>query len=313
MTPSKDVIVHQRHHALRKLFVDNADAQRVSRAIEEAVGEYRVASADSIRYEARGIAILGKSGAGKTHTVLHGLSELDLFETQPGDAPRPFLIAQMSARSTLRAVCSDILAGFGWEASARDSAPTIWRKVEGYMQQLDTFILVLDEIQHVRSAGREDREALTSFLKSLVLPRPRAIIPIVVGMPAFSEVLHSDDQLRRRFRQVIMRKMDPAIDQGLAIMTLDQYAQNAKIDLARTVRTREFAARLLHAACYAFGEMCAYCRSAIKVAMVHQHDALGIEHFQELYRLNTDCLPALNPFIADDFLSIQIGEEPLDP
>lgn len=312
MTSSDRINAHRRHHELRKLFVENGDANRVSFAIGEAIGEYKIACADDLKFEARGVAVLGKSGAGKSESVAHALSELGYHETQPGDGPRPFVVVRLSAKSTLRAVCSDTLAAFGWEANARDSAPTIWRKVEGYMRQLNTFILVLDEIQHVRSAGREDREALTSFLKSLVLPRPTAIIPVVVGMPTFSEVLQSDDQLRRRFAQVVIRKLDPSVDLSKAIKTLDQYARNAEMELASSVKTREFAARLLHTSCYAFGEMCVYCRSAIKVAMVKNDSTLSIEHFQELYRLNTDCLADLNPFLVDDFRNIQIGEEPIE-
>lgn len=305
-----EVSIHHRHHELRKLFIKNADAKRVLQAIEDVVAEYQVARADNAKLEARGVAVLGKSGAGKSRSVEFALSQLGLVETQRGDAPRPFLVVELGAKSTLRAVCADTLTELGWDFSVRDSAQTIWRKVEDYMQQLDTFILVLEEIQHMKSTGREDREALTSFLKSLVLPRPRAIIPIVVGLPTFSEVLHSDDQLRRRFSQVHMRKLDPTIDLSTAIKSLNTLAQNANIGIADTAMTREFAARLMHSTCYAFGEMCVYCRSAIKVAMDQKDNVVGIEHFQELYRAKTDCLPALNPFIADDFLNIQIGEEP---
>lgn len=304
MNKHADHNIHARHHALRKLFVNNPDAKRVSHAIAEVVGEYQAAQEDGGRFESRGVAVLGKSGAGKSASVENALSELGLYETKPGDASRPFLIVELSAKASLRAVGADTLTEFGWEALSRDNAQTIWKKAMGYMRDLETFILVLDEIQHVRSAGKDDRESLTSFLKTLVLPRPKAIIPIVVGMSTFTEVLHSDDQLRRRYTQVNLRNLDPAIDLNKAIKSLNQYAIAAEIGLGSCVRTTEFAARLLHASRYSFGEMCAYCRAGIKQAMSDDSTEVRTEHFQDAYRLKTDCLPALNPFIATDFPNI---------
>jgi hypothetical protein len=131
-------------------------------------------------------------------------------------------------------------------------------------------------------------------------------------MSSFHEVLISDDQLRRRYKRVHMQPLDPAIDPKRAIQTLARYVSAAEMTMEKSVESREFAARLIHTSGYAFGELCVYCRAGIKMAMFESSQSVGIEHFAAAYRHKTDCLPAVNPFIAVDFRNIQISEPPID-
>lgn len=305
---SFNIRVHRHHHGLRKLFVDNSDAERVFRAIDDVVGEYQAAQESGGKFEARGVAVLGKSGAGKTLSVEHALSNLGLNETEIGDGSRPILIIELGAKATLKGVYSDICSEYGWDAGPRDTAQQIWTGIRGYIRDLKTFVIVLDEIQHVRSASATDRADLQNFLKSLVQPRQSVIVPILIGMPSFQDVLVSDRQLFRRYRQVHMRNLDPAIDLSVAIRTLNEIVDEAGLKMAPCVTSREFAARLLHTCGYTFGEMCAYCRAGLKQAMFDNSAEVRIEHFEEAYRFNTDCLPAVNPFVAVDFQNIQISD-----
>lgn len=301
--------VYQRHQMLRQMFIENPDAERIFCAISDVVGEYLAAADSGNKMEVRGVAVLGPSGTGKTESVLDALRRLGLVETVVGDSPRPFVMVRLGAKASLRGLCADTLLEYGWPPNQRDTAQIIWTKVNGYIRDLQTYILVLDEIQHVRSAGAVDRADLRDFLKSMVQPGQNIVIPLVVGTAEFLEVLNSDDQLLRRFRQVHMRTLDPAIDLEVAVRTLNQYAMAADLALAKSVRSRKCAARLLHAAKYAFGEMCAYCCAGIKQAMLESSAELSIQHFEDAYRLRTDCVPALNPFVAADFQNIQIGEQ----
>lgn len=297
-----------RHQNLKRLFFDNDNAHRVYAALQESVADVVAAQKAGIMSEARGIAVLGRSGAGKTASVLHALSELGFDRTGVGDAERPFLVVRLSANATLRAVCADCLLEIGWRAKKHDSAQSVWADVRHYMKELKTFILVLDEIQHVRSAGQSDKAALRDFLKSLVQPSQNVIIPVVVGMRDFREVLVSDDQLRRRFDQVIMRDLEPKVDLAKPIKTLSLYAEKCELELGASVLTRDFAARLMHASNYAFGEMCALCLASLKRTMVGGQRNIEIDHFAEAYRRRSDCVPALNPFLAAQFQNIQMSD-----
>lgn len=304
--------IHLRVQELRTLFIDHEDARKVSQIVGDIVGEFLASQQFNARVDTRGLVVLGKSGTGKTESVIHALSKLGLKETKAGDNPRPFLVVQLSADATLRRVCSDTLREYGWPAKARDNAQQIWSSVRDYVARLQTVVLVLDEIQHVRSAGPTERAALRDFLKSLVQPRQIRIVPIVVGMPEFEHVLNSDVQLRRRFDLVHMRSLDPAIDRERAIRTLNQYASHTGLNLSKSVTSRDFAARLLHASNYAFGEMCAVCLRGVKRALIDNGIDIEIAHFEEAHRLRYDCVPGVNPFIAADFHNIQIGDTNAD-
>ncbi len=304
--------LHIRLQRLKSLFIDHDDARKVSRRVADIVGDFLAAQQLDLTAEVRGLAVLGNSGTGKTASVLEALSQIGMRRTRVGDNPRPFLAVQLSADATLRRVCSDILLEYGWAPKTRDNTQRIWADIGTYVARLQTIVLVLDEIQHVRSAGSHDRAALRDFLKSLVQPRETQVIPIVVGMPEFEEVFNSDIQLRRRFDLVHMRTLDPATDLKLAIQTLDSLVNAAGLSLTTSVTSPEFASRLLHASEYAFGEMCAVNLRGIKRAIQGESSNVDIGHFAEAHRSRYDCVPARNPFVAANFQDIKIGDPNAD-
>lgn len=178
------------------------------------------------------------------------------------------------------------------------------------MHRLQTAILVLDEIQHVRSAGPNDRAALRDFLKSLVQPRQIQLVPVIIGMPEFEEVLTSDIQLRRRYDVAHMRSLEPSLDLGRVRECLKTYCKAAGLRGQRELVQAEFGHRLLCAAQHAFGEMCAIIFRGIKQALTEGAPVLQISHFAEAHRLRYDCVPALNPFLSDNYLAIGKASAP---
>lgn len=286
--------------ALRRIFIEHEDAARIAALVADAVGDFAAAREAGLIQDARGVAILGASGTGKTESVLRALSLLGLQETKPGDETRPFLVVQLSADASLRRVCADILQEFGWPPGSSEKAQRIWSTAVQYMHRLDTSILVLDEIQHVRVAGQNDRAALRDFLKSLVQPRQVQLVPIIIGMPDFEEVLASDIQLRRRYDVVHMRQLEPSVDLARVRTCLKTYCQAANLRGHRALVQADFGHRLMVAAQHAFGEMCGFIVQTIKLAREEGATVLQVRHFAEAYRRHYDCVPALNPFLSDD-------------
>lgn len=305
--------VRRLHQDLKTVFFENENFTRVHSIIEENIIDALAAREAGEIIETRGVAVLGCSGAGKTASVLQSLSELGFDRTKVGDSERPYLLVRLSANASLKGVSADCLAEIGWRARMQDSARSIWQEVTHYMRELNTFILVLDEIQHVRTTGANDRAALRDFLKSLVQPNQNMIIPIVVGMEEFREVLISDEQLRRRYDQVQVRALTPVKDLKETIQTLDRYASKAGLSLDSSVMSRDFAERLVHASNCAFGEMCSICIAGIRRALLGGSPTIELSHFQEAYNRRADCIPALNPFIATDFQNIKPTDQTIDP
>ncbi len=306
--------LYVRHHKLRGLFIEHPDAQLIFDEVDDLLAEYRVAQDFGDILETGGLVILGHSGTGKTDGTKFALSQSGLDLTVVGDNPRPVIIVKLSADATLKGLYLDVLRAFGWtKPSKGESAQSLWVHIANYIRDLKTVVIVLDEIQHVRAAGPSDRAKLQDFLKSLVQQSDNAIIPILVGMPSFQEVLVSDTQFRRRYKQIHMRRLNPAIDQRTAIRTLARFVTAADLSMDKTVKSRDFAARLLHASNYAFGHLCVFCRTATKKALLSRSHEVTIAHFEVAYRSATGCPPAVNPFVALDFQSIPIGDDPIDP
>jgi len=287
-------------------FLESPDSKRIRAQISKAYDEFCLAVKAGRRFEAKGIAILGPTGTGKTEGTMQALESLGMVETIPGDTERPLLKLDLGARATLKSLSSDILEELGWPEMPRSSGQSNWRSSRNYMAELNTKILVLDEIQHVRSTGKQDREDLQDFLKSMVKPSRGRIMPILIGLPVFNEILESDGQLDRRYSKIRMRSLDPAIDLARTIKTLKKICDRAAIELAPSVKTQEFAARLMHAGMYGFGSTCVWSQRGVATALDANASELTNQHFQNVYQQEEDCVPALNPFITDDFETIKI-------
>ena len=289
---------------LKRIWFDRRDSFRIKNRLSEAYAEFQHALSSKTRFEAPGLAILGKSGSGKTNSVVHALTCLNLEATMPGDPARPFVECGLSARATMRDLSEDILRTYGW-GGATGTAKSLWHKACQYMESLNTQVLILDEIQHVRAAGTQDRKDLQAFLKSIVQPGGPRFIPVLVGMPEFEEVLNSDTQLDRRYIKVKMRSLEPSADLAVGMQILERYCSEIGLAMNDSVASTEFAARLMHAGMYSFGTVSVWCRAGIFQAVSTGARELAIEHFQEAYRSREDCIPALNPFIAADFQNIK--------
>ncbi|WP_424988822.1 ATP-binding protein [Microbulbifer sp. S227A] len=214
--------------------------------------EFDYALKSGSRFDAPALAVLGKSGSGKTAGVIHALLCLGLEETNIGDPYRPFLECALGGKASLRDLAQAVVQEYGW-TGATGSAKTLWSKACNYMAELETRILILDEIQHVRAAGPQDRKDLQAYLKSIVQPGGHRFMPILVGMPEFEEVLNSDTQLDRRYIKIKMRSLDPSVDLAVGMQILETFCQTAEITMHDSVMTEDFASRLMHAGMYSFG------------------------------------------------------------
>jgi hypothetical protein len=210
----------------------------------------------------------------------------------------------LSARATLRDLSEEILRSFGWEG-ATGTAKSLWHKACNYMDALDTKVLILDEIQHVRAAGPQDRKDLQAFLKTIVQPGGPRFMPILVGMPEFEDVLNSDTQLDRRYIKLKMRSLEPTADLAVGMQILERYCSEINLAMHSSVASKDFAARLMHAGLYSFGIVSVWCRRGIFEAISTGATELEIQHFQAAYQSREDCIPALNPFIAVDYQNIK--------
>lgn len=289
---------------LEEIWFDRRDSARIKSAIVDAYAEFEYSLKSGSRFDAPALAVLGKSGSGKTASVIRALVDLGLSETEPGDPHRPFLECALGGKASLRDLAQTVVQEYGWTGST-GSAKTLWSKACDYMAELETRVLIFDEIQHVRAAGPQDRKDLQAYLKSIVQPGGHRFMPILVGMPEFEEVLNSDTQLDRRYIKIKMRSLDPSVDLAVGMQILETYCKTVDIDMHDSITTEDFAGRLMHAGMYSFGIVAIWCRRGLIKAISAGSNKLHIEHFQDAYFAREDCVPALNPFIAINFQGIK--------
>ncbi|WP_341486081.1 TniB family NTP-binding protein [Thioclava sp. GXIMD4215] len=296
----------------RDIFIDHSDAQRIARQIEASLRAFRAGKELGHAADVRGVVILGRSGTGKTASVHRALASLGLPASKVGAYPRAQIYVSLRDDVTLRKLRGLISLEYGWTPKARDSAEDIWQYVVEYIERLSTEIIVLDEIQHVRAAGEKDRQSMRDALKSLVQPQRGQVLPVLIGTPAFAELLNSDQQFRRRFNVVHMTDLDPAVDASRAIRIVARYCEEVGIGMDKSVTSRDFARRLLHASYYALRELCEISLQAVKAALVAGNERLELAHFQTTHSERFDCLPEMNPFVAQDYLAIptDLGDGP---
>ncbi|WP_282092940.1 hypothetical protein [Epibacterium ulvae] len=73
--------------SLKSTFFENADTAKIKTAVRDVVSEFNEIRASEHISEARGLAVVGPSGAGKTESVLWALRQLGFEETIVGDTP----------------------------------------------------------------------------------------------------------------------------------------------------------------------------------------------------------------------------------
>lgn len=292
---------------LAKIYIQHPNYTGVYEAMRKALGRFLAARKAGRTVEAFGVVVLGRSGLGKTAAVDHALDALGLSRTEIGDAERPVASVRIEGPATLRGLVVDIHSAYSEAAPRRrESAKDIWGRVLHLMRELGTFVLVLDEIQHVRSASDTEKIGIADILKSRLQDRTWPIVLILIGTPDFADVLANDRQLSRRLLKVHMADLTPSNDLKRTIRTLDRYAADAGLEMAPCVTTPDFAHRLLHAADYGLGELCGLCLAAIECLFEAGDEEIAIGHFEEAFRQANDCPSESNPFIAVDFEAINV-------
>lgn len=140
LTLRTDDVDHKIQALRRDIFIDHTDAQRTARRIESSLREFLAAKELGYPSDARGVVILGRSGTGKTKSVLHALETLGLKRTAVGHSPRGHVFVPLRDDVTLRKLRMLISLEYGWTPKSRDSAEDIWQYVADYIERLETLV-----------------------------------------------------------------------------------------------------------------------------------------------------------------------------
>lgn len=151
-----------------------------------------------------GLMIVGESGVGKSTAIR-------LFQKQycvPATDTHSYqtIVSVITPESaTIKSLTSALLRELGCHTPDKGTAPAMKSRAVTLMKNLQTKMIIFDEIQHLteRNAQRRTQDVI-NFVKTLMLQTHCPVV--LVGMPDARELLNMDPQLQRRFSKSVELK-----------------------------------------------------------------------------------------------------------
>lgn len=258
-----------------------------------------------------GLLVKAPSGAGKTrmlsrflkaHPRIHGFGEEETNFVNI-DVPSPVTNKSLGLE-VLRTMYPQQRGIAPLGSNARSSSTSglsdIWREARTMAAELDVWGLWIDEAHDLRNGGPVMLDILQASFKRWMAQEHRPIL-IFSGTVDVEQIF-----LTREFRRRFLVVESPTLSADTDILDLRRmiakYLREAGLGADRSLQT--FMPRLVHAGTRQLGWTLDVVIEAIRVALMESADNLAIEHFAESYGDIVQCPRHENPFIADDWASI---------
>jgi hypothetical protein len=200
-----------------------------------------------------------------------------------------------------------MLEALGYPLRRDRSAHIIWQLVKAQFAQRQVLFLHLDEAQDFSGHNnRNDQHAVISTLKSLMQSPQWPVGLLLSGMPELLDLVNTDPQLARRLKPVEHRPLTTSVDGGMIVAAIRQYAAAAQVEVDSALCKPRFVRRLVHAADQCFGILAEMICEAIGVVLIAGETVLSVASFAACFARRSGCPDGLNPFIAEDFLAIDV-------
>ena len=287
---------------LKTIFADSPTYKNLETEFHRLLEQRQAEISAGLVNEARGIALIGASGSGKTTAIKRLLGSLKFQKDHETDKRGEVLSFPVPSPATLKFVGQTALQTLGYPLRRDKTSQIIWDMVKDHLRSHEILFLHLDEAQDL-SAHQTPREkqSVINTLKSLMQNQQWPVGMILSGMPELKDMLNHDPQLARRFYPIAFPSLNAINDSNQVVSTVKYYAKQAKLNVCENLCNSEFAARHIHAADGEFGLMIELTILSIEDALRKQSINLTINNFSSAFRRRSGCLDALNPFIANDF------------
>ncbi|WP_179381475.1 TniB family NTP-binding protein [Jannaschia marina] len=291
---------------LRSTFISNDAFENLSTLFDRHMKRRRAADAMGLTREAGGIVVVGASGSGKTTAVARLLERYpDLARPERGVELAEVVCLQVPSPATLKHVGAAMLQALGYPLTRDRPAPFIWDQVRHLLQQRGTLFVHLDEAQDLyMKKSLAARSDVVNTLKSLMNNKAWPVGLILSGTPELMELVNSDPQLARRVDIAKLDAVSWEADASNVGAILNEFRRRAGLRADEDVRGDDFTRRLVHAGANEFGRIVETMVSGLEEALIAGDTTVGRHHFATAFRRKADCIPAFNPFLADDFRSI---------
>lgn len=304
MTDLNDI--HFKIAKLRAEFIKSEPYNRLWDQFDRQIQRRRANLSLGLYGEARGLAVVGAPGSGKSTLVNRLLNQYpDLSQPQPEQMRAELISLLVPSPATLKYVGSAMLCGLGYPLTRDKPAGFIWDQVRDLLHKRETLFVHLDEAQDLFSTKNlNTRGDVVNTLKSLMNNRVWPVGLILSGTPKMLEMINSDDQLKRRIDMINLDTVSWSTHGTEVRETFLAYAAKAGLSICPKLQLNDFLPRLVHAGCNELGLIIEMILSGIENALLAQSDALRIDHFVDAFQRKSGCSRGLNIFVVSDYLAI---------
>jgi hypothetical protein len=293
---------------VRAKYISSDRDQKLEEAIESLIKRTKrranpgLPASMSFRPEARAVAVVGNSGAGKTTGCER------LFARHPAfagyDKPGCSLISVVVPGScTLRVLGRLILEGLGYPLLADRREHIVLEMMRQRLYGQNVGFLHLDEIQNITTAANVvEADRIRNWLKTFLNNKRKPIALILSGLPEITGFLQADTQIRRRTRFLEFQSLTTA-DINDAYGILVDFAAVAELSVDPAAENT-LVPRLLHAALFEMGTMIELIHEAIDEALSTDAKQLTMTAFAAAYADRTGSAASANPFVARDWHNV---------
>jgi hypothetical protein len=257
------------------------------------------------RPEATGFVIIAESGAGKTKALQHFLQTSAFFKGY-GIKDSDCQLIRISAPSplTLRTLGMAVVRAM-YRTKREYKESEAWPRAYFLLEEKMIFFILIEDIQHVLHQKNNDAEIqeIIDTLKNLMNNQEWPVYLIMTATPEIKPFLELDWQLRRRLKYVEFKPIDAVADFDHLTAAMADYGKEANVSIVIT-KNREVLARLCHAANYQMGYAFEIFVDALLVCLGDRRRKLTIDDFADAYSDRSTEPLLLNPFLADDWQSI---------
>lgn len=271
---------------IKNIFVANDEFSQLKDEFDRLLLRRRAEVAAGHQTEARGVALIGMTGSGKSRCVERLIATHE--DLRLTGRKREVISFIVPSPTTLKSVGETALRALGYPMQANRTAAVLWDMVRHQLKVRGALFLHLDEAQDLYSHKNEaEMRAVVNTLKSLMQTRDWPVGIILSGMPDLETLLAFDKQLQRRVRPIRFRALDQHDNADDIRQVLRSFAVKAMLEVDPVLNGQQFVDALLEVSEHRFGLTIEIVVDAMEEALLQDAIVLEPRHFADVLAKRT--------------------------